>query len=154
MAIFLWWNPDVHAPKNGAGGGPNIVPLIVLSKNTPGGSVVTGGVPGNCTPASDCTGAVPNHYSLLRTIEDMTEASPVPYSGTPATSARSTCARRSTFSATPASSTAATPSGLAGLRALRPPQAGKSISALIRLQHGQQRVIQHHAMCHLWQPAV
>jgi hypothetical protein len=81
MAIFLWWDSDVHAPKNGAGGGPNIVPLIVLSKNTPAGSVVTGGVPGNCAPASDCTGAVPNHYSLLRTIEDMTEPSPVPYLG-------------------------------------------------------------------------
>ena len=67
MAIFLWWDSDVHAPKNGVGGGPNIVPLIVLSKNTPAGSVVTGGVPGNCAPASDCTGAVPNHYSLLRT---------------------------------------------------------------------------------------
>jgi len=60
MAIFLWWDSDVHAPKNGAGGGPNIVPLIVLSKNTPKGSVVTGGVAGNCTPAYDCTGAVPS----------------------------------------------------------------------------------------------
>ena len=70
-----------HASRTAAGGGPNIVPLIVLSKNTPAGSVVTGGVSGNCAPASDCTGAVPNHYSLLRTIEDMTEPSVVPYLG-------------------------------------------------------------------------
>ena len=91
------------------------------------------------------------------------------YLGTPATSARSTCATRST-SATPASSTAADArpaspvcalcdlselglgrdgalldADLAG-REAAPEQSLVDRSALIGLQHGQQRVIQHHAI--------
>jgi len=28
MAIFLWWDSDVHAPKNGAGGGLGIARVV------------------------------------------------------------------------------------------------------------------------------
>jgi hypothetical protein len=81
MAVFLWWDSDAHTPTNGADGGPNIVPLIVLAKTIPAGSTYTGPVAGACSPIADCTQVPPNHYSVLRTIQDMTSAGTPGYLG-------------------------------------------------------------------------
>lgn len=81
MAIFLWWDSDAHAPSSPTTGGPNIVPLIVLSKTVPAGATLTGSLAGPCAPIGDCTQAAPNHYSLLRTLQDMTSAAPPSYLG-------------------------------------------------------------------------
>lgn len=81
MVIFLWWDSDAHPPTNSTNGGPNLVPLIVLSKTTPAGSTFTGQLAGACSPIGNCTQYPPNHYSFLRTLQDMLSTTQPTYLG-------------------------------------------------------------------------
>lgn len=76
--VIITWDSDTHAPSSTSTGGPNVVPFLVLSKDTPAGAVYAGPTPGYCgaTPW-DCTSTYPNHYTALRLIQDLLESGPV-----------------------------------------------------------------------------
>jgi hypothetical protein len=75
--VLITWDSDTHAPSSSSTGGPNIVPFLVLSADTPTGAVYSGSTPGYCgaTPW-DCTSTYPNHYTALRVIQDLLQANP------------------------------------------------------------------------------